>query len=203
MSEKRNVPAIRFAGFTDAWEQRKVGDIITSEVRPITMEDDSLYQLLTVKRRNEGVVSRGWFKGRDILVKNYFRVRSGDFVISKRQIIHGANGMVPESLDNAIVSNEYLVCVSNNSITTEFLTLYSQLPEMYKMYFLSSYGVDVEKMVFNVEDWYKRQLFLPSIEEQKQLTRFFSHIDHLITLHQRQLEKLKKIKAAMLERMFV
>ena len=148
------------------------------------MEDDSLYQLLTVKRRNEGVVSRGWFKGRDILVKNYFRVRSGDFVISKRQIIHGANGMVPESLDNAIVSNEYLVCVSNNSITTEFLTLYSQLPEMYKMYFLSSYGVDVEKMVFNVEDWYKRQLFLPSIEEQKQLTRFFSHIDHLITLHQ-------------------
>ena len=154
------------------------------------MEDDSLYQLLTVKRRNEGVVSRGWFKGRDILVKNYFRVRSGDFVISKRQIIHGANGMVPESLDNAIVSNEYLVCVSNNSITTEFLTLYSQLPEMYKMYFLSSYGVDVEKMVFNVEDWYKRQLFLPSIEEQKQLTRFFSHIDHLITLHQRKSTRL-------------
>ncbi len=149
------------------------------------MEDESLYQLLTVKRRNEGVVSRGWFKGQDILVKNYFRVRSGDFVISKRQIIHGANGMVPEILDNAIVSNEYFVCVSNRSITTEYLTLYSQLPEMYKMYFLSSYGVDVEKMVFNVEDWYKRQLFLPSIEEQKQLTRFFTHVDRLITLHQR------------------
>ena len=101
MSENRSKPAIRFAGFTDDWEQRKVGDVITEVSRPIEMQDDQKYQLVTVKRRNEGIVSRGFYYGRDILVKNYYEVHSGDYLISKRQLVHGANGQVPESLDKS------------------------------------------------------------------------------------------------------
>lgn len=150
------------------------------------MEDDKVYQLVTVKRRNEGVVSRGFLKGKDILVKNYFELRSGDYVVSKRQVIHGGNGNVPKSLDKSVVSNEYMVLVSNGDISTEFWTLLSHRREMYKMFFLSSYGVDVEKMVFNVEDWKRRAIAIPSKSEQRQIVDFFSDLDHLITLHQRE-----------------
>ncbi len=197
------VPEIRFTGFTDAWEQRKVGEIVSDAERPIAMRDSEVYQLVTVKRRNEGVISRGFLKGKDILVKNYFEIRAGDFIISKRQVIHGGNGLVPESLDRSVVSNEYLIVISNNAISSRFWTLMSKRHEMYRMFFLSSYGVDVEKMVFNVEDWKKRNVTIPSMPEQNRIVEYFDHIDRLITLHQRKLEKLQNLKKACLEKMFV
>jgi len=198
----KKVPEIRFEGFVDDWEQRKLGVLLEETKRPIKMEDDKEYQLVTVKRRNEGVILRGVFKGKDILVKNYFELQSGDYVISKRQVVHGANGIVPENLDGAIVSNEYLVSVGNQTITTSFLTIISKLPQMYEMFFLSSYGIDIEKLVFNVEDWKKRKLFIPSLAEQKMISLFFTSLDNTIALHQEKLEALREIKTAFLEKIF-
>ena len=205
---KRNIVFIRKESrvipwlFSLSWEQRKVGDILSDVERPIAMLDDETYQLVTVKRRNEGIVSRGYLKGKDILVKNYYRIHEGDFLISKRQVIHGANGYVPKNLDNAVVSNEYMVAVSNNDISTAFWALMSQRKEMYQMYLFSSYGVDVEKMVFNVDDWKKRSVIIPKLEEQTAIVSFFSKLDNLITLHQRKYTKLMNIKKSMLDKMF-
>ena len=197
------VPEIRFAGFTDDWEQRKVGETVTEVSRPIELNDYQEYQLVTVKRRNEGIVSRGKMYGKNILVKNYFEIHAGDYLISKRQLVHGANGIVPENLDKAVVSNEYMACVSNEFVTAEFLTLLSKTKSLQRDFFLSSYGVDIEKLVFDVEDWKKRSIIIPKIEEQNKICEYFSYLDHLITLHQRQLEKLQNIKKSMLEKMFV
>lgn len=202
MAKNPKTPAIRFKGFTDAWKQRKVGEIVFDVERPIAMKDNEVYQLVTVKRRNEGVVSRGFFKGKDILVKNYFEIKAGDFIISKRQVIHGGNGLVPKSLDKSVVSNEYLIIISNDVISSRFWVLMSKRHEMYRVFFLSSYGVDVEKMVFNVDDWKKRTVTIPSMLEQNRIIEYFDHLDHLITLHQRKLLRLKNVKKSMLEKMF-
>ncbi|AFA48493.1 restriction endonuclease subunit S [Acetobacterium woodii] len=203
MSEKKKkVPQLRFPGFSGEWEERKLGDLLSETRRPIKMEDDIEYQLVTVKRRNEGVTSRGLFKGKDILVKNYFELKHGDYVISKRQVVHGANGIVPEYLDGAIVSNEYLVSVGNKKITTDFLTIISKLPSMYKMFFLSSYGIDIEKLVFNVEDWKKRKIFIPPVPEQKIVSTFFLILDNAIALQQRKLTHLQARKKGLLQKMF-
>lgn len=201
--EGADVPEIRLKGFTGKWERKKIVDILTEAKRPMLLEDKKQYELVTVKRRNEGVVSRGMLMGKDILVKNYFTIRAGDFIISKRQIVHGANGIVPLNLDKAIVSNEYLVAVGNDNITTEFWTVISKMPDMYKKFFLSSYGVDIEKLVFDVEDWKKRIIVIPKVAEQNRITIFFKKLDDLISLHQRELDKLKNIKKACFERMFV
>jgi len=197
-----NKPEVRFDSFTEPWEERKIGEILTEKKRSIELEDNKIYELVTVKRRNIGVVSRGLLRGKDILVKNYFEIKAGDYIISKRQVIHGANGIVPQSLDKAIVSNEYLVCVGNENITTEFWMIMSMLPDMYKKFFLSSYGVDIEKLVFDVEDWKKRIVVIPTLTEQKKITEFFSHLDNLLTLRQRKHNKLVNLKKAMLEKMF-
>ena len=196
-------PDIRFKDYSDDWEQCKVRDTISEVSRPVELEDDDEYQLVTVKRRNEGIVSRGKMYGRNILVKKYFEVHAGDYLISKRQLVHGANGIVPESLDKAVVSNEYMTCISNEFITSEFLALLSKTEKLKQDFFLSSYGVDIEKLVFDVEDWKKRYLLIPKLAEQEYICKYFNHIDILITLHQRELEKLKNIKKALLEKMFV
>ncbi|MET1998671.1 restriction endonuclease subunit S [Enterococcus faecalis] len=180
----------------------KLGDLLNEVKRPVKIEDHKEYQLVTVKRRNGGVVSRGNFKGKNILVKNYFVLKKNDYLISKRQVVHGANGIVPENMDGAVVSNEYLVSVGNESIKTDYLTIISQLPQMYKLFFLSSYGIDIEKLVFNVEDWKKRTMLVPNIDEQVKIASFFKIIDDTITLHQRKLDQLKELKKAYLQVMF-
>jgi len=197
------VPELRFAGFADDWEERKLGELLTAIKRPIKMQDDDTYQLVTVKRRNEGIVSRGLFKGSQILVKNYFELHAGDYLISKRQVVHGANGIVPKDMEGAIVSNEYLVSVGNKNITTDFLTIISKLPIMYKMFFLSSYGIDIEKLVFNVNDWKKREISIPSLQEQNRISSFFKQLDNALTLHQRKLDLLKDLKKGLSQQMFV
>ncbi|EGO7731368.1 restriction endonuclease subunit S [Enterococcus faecalis] len=200
--EMKKVPRLRFRGFQEDWELCKLDDLLNEVKRPVKIEDHKEYQLVTVKRRNGGVVSRGNFKGENILVKNYFVLKKNDYLISKRQVVHGANGIVPENMDGAVVSNEYLVSVGNESIKTDYLTIISQLPQMYKLFFLSSYGIDIEKLVFNVEDWKKRTMLVPNIDEQVKIASFFKIIDDTITLHQRKLDQLKELKKAYLQVMF-
>lgn len=198
-----SVPEIRFAGFTDPWKQRKLGEVADIVFRTVEIEDDKEYQLVTVKRKNAGVVQRSVVKGRDILVKNYQELQTGVFLISKRQVVHGGNGLVPPSLSGAIVSNEYLVLVGNAKISSEFWALLSMTKTMCTCYFLSSFGVDIEKLVFDVDDWKKRQIAIPTQTEQSQICSFFRDLDDLLTLHQRKLTLLRSLKAACLEKMFV
>jgi type I restriction enzyme S subunit len=197
-----NTPDIRFSSFAEDWKCSKIGDVITEKKRPVVLDDNTTYQLITVKRRNEGVVSRGFLKGRQILVKNYFELKAKDYVISKRQVVHGANGIVPEKLAGAIVSNEYLVAIANDDITAEFLTLISKLPDMYKKFFVSSYGIDIEKLVFDVDDWKKRELSIPDTDEQKKMTVFFKDFDDLCSAEQQKYDKLVNLKKSMLYKMF-
>ena len=74
---------------------------------------------------------------------------------------------------------------------------------MYRQYFLSSFGVDIEKLVFDVQDWKKREITLPKRREQEKLETLFQKLDSLIALHQRELDILKNLKQALLEKMFV
>lgn len=196
------VPEIRLTGFSGEWEEKPIGKILSETKRSIVLKDNQRYELVTVKRRNGGVISRGHLWGREILVKNYSQLQTGDFLISKRQVVHGATGIVPSELNKAIVSNEYLVAVGNDEIATEFLTILASLPGMRKKFFLSSYGVDIEKLFFDADDWKKRNVTLPGITEQTQIGEYFGELDRLIGLHQRKHDKLVTLKKAMLQKMF-
>ncbi|CAJ47988.1 restriction endonuclease subunit S [Bordetella avium] len=196
------VPRIRFKAYSEPWAEEKIGDVLAEKRRPIVLEDDQRYELITVKRRNEGVVSRGHLLGRDILVKNYAQLKAGDFVISKRQVVHGATGIVPPALDGAIVSNEYLVAVDSERLRTEFLTIVASLPAMRRKFVLSSYGVDIEKLFFDAADWKKRDIPIPCTKEQTDISGYFQALKHIIEFHQQKHGKIQALKQALLQKMF-
>ncbi len=196
-------PEIRLKGFSGEWQLDAIGNVLQEVFRPINLDNETKYRLVTVKRRNGGIAERAVLKGKDILVKSQFEVKAGDYVISKRQVVHGATGLVPHELDGSIVSNEYLVGQSTDKLNIEFFALLSTLPEMYKKFFLSSYGVDIEKLFFDVNDWKKREILLPSLAEQIQISVFFKQLDETLALQQQQLQTLKNLKQAFLEKMFV
>lgn len=151
------------------WKTCTFGDILTVVERPIPIDDDTIYQLVTAKRNRGGIVPREQLKGREIKTQGQYAVRAGDFLIGNRQIIHGACGIVPESLDAAIVSGEYTVLLPKKDLYLPWLAHFAHTVHFQQTCFQSSIGVDVEKMVFKVDWWLKQQLHVPPLSEQKKM----------------------------------
>jgi type I restriction enzyme S subunit len=112
----------RLGRLPNGWTKAPLSRFLKEVRRPLKMGDDTEYRLVTVKRSRGGVVERSVLAGREISVKSQFYVRSGDFLISKRQIVHGACALVPNVLDGSIVSNEYAVLNGNGKIDLKFLS---------------------------------------------------------------------------------
>lgn len=148
------------------WERKAFGEILFVVERPVKLLDEVEYQLVNAQRNRCGIVPREKLKGREILVKTQFEVKAGDFLISKRQIVHGACGVVPLALDGAVVSNEYAVLRPNDRLLAEYLENLSHTPYFQRTCFHSSVGVDVEKMVFRLEKWLKFYLPIPPVSQQ-------------------------------------
>ena len=89
------------------WTRFSLGDLLRRVERPAKLIDTERYQLVTAKRNRGGIVARETLRGDQIRTKTQFYVETGDFLISNRQISHGACGIVPAGLNRAVVSNEY------------------------------------------------------------------------------------------------
>ena len=187
--------------FPTDWHTQKMKQWVALAERPVTLEDDKRYRLVTVRRGFGGVDLRGEYLGKDILVKNYFRTRQGDFLISKRQIAHGACGVVPESLDGAVVSNEYNVFVPNQGTNIEMFNLMMQLPHYTRLFYLISDGVHIEKLLFKTQDWMRRQLAMPPIEEQQKIAAILTTQDKVIELKEKHLAEKQRQKKYLMQQL--
>ena len=184
------------------WASKKIGQWLKLAERPIVLQDEEEYQLVTIRRGFGGVDSRGSFLGKNVLVKNYFIVKTGDFIISKRQIAHGACGIVPPELDGAVVSNEYNVFLPQDGTNIQMFNLMMQLPHYKRLFYLMSDGVHIEKLLFKKQDWMKRTLAMPLLKEQKKIAEILATQDKAIELQGRKIEELKRFKKGCLEKMF-
>lgn len=187
--------------FPTDWHTQKMKQWVALAERPVTLEDDKRYRLVTVRRGFGGVDLRGEYLGKDILVKNYFRARQGDFLISKRQIAHGACGVVPESLDGAVVSNEYNVFVPNQGTNIEMFNLMMQLPHYTRLFYLMSDGVHIEKLLFKTQDWMRRQLAMPPIEEQRKIAAILATQDEVIELKEKRFAEKQRQKKYLMQQL--
>lgn len=183
------------------WNTQKMKQWVALAERPVTLEDDKKYRLVTVRRGFGGVDLRGEYLGKDILVKNYFKVQQGDFLISKRQIAHGACGVVPESLDGAVVSNEYNVFIPNQGTNIEMFNLMMRLPHYTRLFYLMSDGVHIEKLLFKTQDWMRRQLAMPPIEEQRKIAAILTTQDKVIELKEKRLAQKQRQKKYLMQQL--
>lgn len=183
----------------DGWVRAPLGRFLREVRRPIKMADNETYKLVTVKRARGGVVDRGSFLGRDVLVKSQFKIEAGDFLISKRQIVHGACGLVPEQLAGSIVSNEYAVLNGNDDIDTTFLNYLAHSVFFQQTCFHSSIGVHVEKMIFKLDRWLKFDFNLPPLPEQRKIADILSTWDAAIEKTEALLATAKAQKRALMQ----
>ena len=192
----------RLTSLKDGWLRVPIGDLVVGVSRPAYMRDDEIYTLVTAKRSRGGIVKREVLNGKDIAVKNQFYVREDDFLISKRQIVHGACGFVPKELDGAIVSNEYLVLNFTDKIIPQFWELLSHTVYFQQVCFHSSIGVHVEKMLFKVSTWHRWEVNIPSRKEQEKIASFLGAIDTRLTQLRRKHELLQTYKRGVMQKIF-
>ena len=164
------------------WRLHKIGTAIKSTPRPVKMNDNDKYQLITVRRAYGGIVSRGIYRGKEILVKSQYHIVLGDFIISKRQIVHGACGVVRQESDNAIVSNEYNVFTMNAGYNLEYFNFSVQLPKAKHLFYLMSIGVHIEKMLFGTAEWLRQKIAFPSTAEQETIAKIITQCNKVIEL---------------------
>jgi type I restriction enzyme S subunit len=196
-------PKLRFPEFRKgAWVKRMIGDVLHETSRPIEMDDDTEYYLVTVKRRYGGVVSREVLKGSAIKVKSQFLVEKNDFLISKRQIVHNACGLVPGSLHGSIVSNEYSVLTPRENCSVGFFNYFAQQPAVSKSFLDSSVGIVIEKMLFKLDWWLKHEFLFPAPAEQQKIADCLSSLDELIAAEGRKWESLRAYKKGLMQQLF-
>ena len=205
-----DVPEIRFKGFTEAWEQRKLGDIVDRVVRKNTNNESML--VLTISAQYGLVDQITYFNNRVASrdVSNYFLVLNGEFAYNKSTSDGYPFGAVKrlDLYDKGVLSTLYIVFVPKSKliINSNFLTVFFDTDRWYKG--VSERAAEGARnhglLNISAEDFFDIDIVISKyIEEQKQIGELFRSFDNLITLHQRKLEKLKNLKKACLEKMFV
>lgn len=184
------------------WTRAPLKFDLYEERRPVSMRDDEEYDLVTVKRGRGGVVRRERKRGADISVKTQFTVKLGDFLISKRQIVHGACGLVPAALDGSTVSNEYAVLRSRGGIDLRFLNCLSHSIYFQQTCFHSSIGVHIEKMIFKTENWMNWDFDIPPLNEQNRIADIIEKFDSQIRIQESILRNSESQKSSLMRILF-
>ncbi|WP_392387757.1 restriction endonuclease subunit S [Bifidobacterium longum] len=197
MTEQAKVPAIRFAGFTDPWEQRKLGELFEeSDERASDREILSVSVANGIYPASES--DRETNPGASLA--NYKIVHFGDVVYNSMRMWQGA---VDASRYDGIVSPAYVVARPNSEVYARFFARLLRQPMLLKQYQQVSQGNSKDTQVLKFDDFASIGISMPASEnEQRRIGGFFDRLDSLITLHQRKYDKLVIFKKSMLEKMF-
>ena len=206
MTEQVKVPEIRFAGFTDPWEQRKLGDYVVVSTAKNADGRFNKEDVLSVSGEY-GIVNQIAFQGRSFAgssVLNYGIVNTGDIVYTKSPLNSNPYGIIKVNKGiPGIVSTLYAVYRPQDNVHTNFIQVYFEQHERMNNYMhpLVNKGAKNDMKV-TAENALKGVVTFPSREEQVIISEFFDRLDSLITLHQRKYDKLVVFKKSMLKKMF-
>ena len=202
---KQNKPAIRFKGFTDAWEQRKLSEIAGK----VTEKNTGLQYVETLTNSAEfGIISQRDFFDHDISklgsLDGYYIVRNEDFVYNPRISTSAPVGPINRNkLGRTGVMSPLYTVFRPHDIDTTYLEHFFKCGYWYSfMNFNGDSGARSDRFSIKDDVFFQMPIPVPHIEEQRKIGLFLTQLDHLITLHQRKYDKLQVLKKAMLEKMF-
>ena len=205
----KNVPDIRFDGFTDAWEQRKLSDM----VERVTRKNENLESELplTISARY-GLIDQNEFFDKRIAsrdVSGYYLLKKGEFAYNKSTSSDAPWGAVKrlDRYEMGVLSTLYIVFAlkEDGNIDSDFLVSYYDTDCWHKgVQAIAAEGARNHGLLnITPADYFETVLTVPSdVKEQHQIGTFFAKLDTLITLHQRKYDKLVQFKASMLENLF-
>ena len=201
------VPKWRFKGFNDDWEQRKLNEYL--EVSRAKNKDEVFGKedVLSVSG-DYGIVNQIEFQGRSfagVSVAPYGVVETGDVVYTKSPLKSNPYGIIKTNKGKpGIVSTLYAVYKPQDNVYSEFVQIYFEQDARMNNYMhpLVNKGAKNDMKVSD-ENALKGEVCFPNRDEQIKISEYFAKLDHLITLHQSEVDRLKKVKQFFLKNLFV
>ena len=209
MKEDKTVPQLRFPEFTDAWKQRELGEI----AERVTRRNSSLESQTPLTISAEyGLIDQNKFFGKRIAAKdlsNYYLIQKGEFAYNKSTSNDAPWGAIKrlDCYNNGALSTLYIVfkIKDNKSCYSDFLVTYYGTSLWHKeVKEIASEGARNHGLLnVSPSDFFRTKLVIPQdFEEQRKIGAFFTQLDNTITLQQRKLNSLQKLKKGLLQKMF-
>ena len=202
-------PKIRFKGYTEAWEQRKLEEIVERVTRK---NQDLVSELPLTISAQYGLIDQNEFFDKRVASKDvsgYYLIYNGEFAYNKSTSSDAPWGAIKrlDRYENGVLSTLYIVfsIKSEEVVNSDFLVTYYDTNNWHKdVQAIAAEGARNHGLL-NIApaDFFKTQLMIPqNIEEQKKIGDYFKLLNNLITLHQRKCDETKKLKKYMLQKMF-
>ena len=199
------VPELRFAGFADDWEERKLQEVLRerNNQQPQSME----YPLVSFTVENGVTPKTDRYEREQLVVgdkssKKYKVTVLNDIVYNPANLKFGA--ISRNKYGNAVFSPIYITFLVNNDVTTpEFIEMFVTRNDFIKRALKYQQGTVYERQSVSPADLLSMVLYLPGKAEQEKIGSFFKQLDDTIDLHQRKLDLLKEQKKGFLQKMFV
>ena len=197
------VPELRFAGFADDWEERKLGEVFNQTVEYINPNEANLeLWSVTVEK---GLTPKTARYNREALVKKNDKfkvVHDGDIVYNPMNLTIGAVGF-NKSEKSVAVSGYYVTMNMNSGFNNSYFQTWLKSENAIKQYKLYATGSLIEKQRVQFPTLSLIKSYIPTFEEQQKIGSFFKQLDDTIALHQRKLDLLKEQKKGFLQKMFL
>ena len=207
--EMNRVPKLRFPEFTDDWEQRKLDEV----VERITRKNENLESTLPLTISAQyGLIDQNEFFDKRIASKDvsgYYLIRKGEFAYNKSTSSDAPWGAIKrlDRYENGVLSTLYIVfkILDEDKTSSDYLATYYSTELWHKgVQAIAAEGARNHGLLnITPADFFKTDLMLPTnISEQQKIGAYFKQLDHLITLHQRKLEKLKELRKGVMKKLF-
>ena len=204
-----NTPNIRFKGFTDDWEQRKLEEIVERVTRK---NQDLVSELPLTISAQYCLIDQNEFFDKRVASKDvsgYYLIYNGEFAYNKSTSTDAPWGAIKrlDKYENGVLSTLYIVFKIRNEeeVNSDFLVTYYDTSNWHKdIQAIAAEGARNHGLL-NIApaDFFKTELMMPQdIDEQKKIGDYFKSLNDLITLHQRKCDETKKLKKYMLQKMF-
>ena len=202
-------PEIIFKGYTDEWEQRKLGDLVDRVTRK---NQDLVSELPLTISAQYGLIDQNEFFDKRVASKDvsgYYLIENGEFAYNKSTSTDAPWGAIKrlDRYENGVLSTLYIVfgIKENNPVDSDFLVSYYNTNLWHKgIHEIAAEGARNHGLL-NIApaDFFETKLMIPQdIEEQKKIGKYFEELERLITLHQRKCDEVKSLKKYMLQKMF-
>jgi len=193
----------RLKGFNGEWKEYSYEQLFKIVKRPVAWDDNTLYRLISVRRRSGGIFEREALYGHQIKVKDLRTTYTGDFLFSKMQIVHGASALVTNEFDGCQISGSYIAVVAKDQkvLDLQYLNWHSQLPFFYHQTYISSYGVHIEKMTFDFESFLSLGIQLPSVEEQRAIVGVLKSAADELKIYEQKLVAIQQQKKGLMQKL--
>ena len=197
---EQKVPEIRFEGFTEAWEQRKLGELYqrNTERNENLIGYDKTISVATMSYKDDGNGAS------ESSLSTYKVIRVGDIAFeghTNKQFRFGR--FVVNDIGTGIMSPRFSTLRPLNEMPVNFWKQYIHSESVMRRILVNSTKAGTMMNELVIPEFLNQTIMVPSENEQAIIGQYFTNLDHLITLHQQKCEELKKIKKFMLQKMFV